>query len=257
MAADAFPKMEPNDTDLIKHALTNHRNGMNSEQLYNRETDKIWQLHQKHIADKQIEYKTGIDCDFENDCQYTWRKDVANGFSITSGGKNGANETGPRVDAEKREGGSFLLLRLPLESTEFHVTSPLLTPTILSCKLLVWIYQEEMKGGIIRIVGDRPNDNAQWLIEIIPGDNSKKWHKYDMLLGKYSTNVTIILEVVPSENMEKAATVAFDNIRLSQCYHKNNDSCMVNQYKCKNTQTCMIILSICDITNNAPIDISD
>ncbi|KAG5862760.1 hypothetical protein JTB14_033850 [Gonioctena quinquepunctata] len=71
MAADAFPKMEPNDTDLIKHALTNHRDGMNSEQLYNRETDKIWQLHQKHIADEQIEYKTGIDCDSENDCQWT------------------------------------------------------------------------------------------------------------------------------------------------------------------------------------------
>ncbi|KAG5862765.1 hypothetical protein JTB14_033855 [Gonioctena quinquepunctata] len=224
---------------------------MNSEQLYNRETDKIWQLHRKHIADKQIEYKTGIDCDFENDCQWTWRKDVANGFFITSGGKNGANETGPRVDAEKRERGSFLFLRLPLKSTEFHVTSPLLTSTILSCKLAVWIYQEEMKEGIIRIVRDRPNDNAQWLIKIIQGDNSEKWHKYDMLLG-YSTNSTIILEVVPSENMENGATVAFDNIRLSQCYHKNNDSCMVNQYKCKNTQTCINMLSICDITNNTP-----
>ncbi|KAG5888425.1 hypothetical protein JTB14_020200 [Gonioctena quinquepunctata] len=156
------------------------------------------------------------------------------------------------IDSKSTRGRSFLLLRLPLESTEFHVTSPLLTPTILSCKLAVWIYQEEMKGGIIRIVGDRPNDNAQWLIKIIPGDNSKKWHKYDMLLGKYSTNFTIILEVVPSENMVKGATVAFDNIRLSQCYHKNNDSCMVNQYMCKNTQTCINILSICDITNDCP-----
>ncbi|KAG5888423.1 hypothetical protein JTB14_020198 [Gonioctena quinquepunctata] len=107
MAADSFPKMEPNGTDLIKHALSKHRKGMNSEQLYNRETDKIWQLHQKHISDKRIDYKTGIDCDFENDCQWTWRKDVANGFFITSGGKNGANETGPRVDAEKREGGKL------------------------------------------------------------------------------------------------------------------------------------------------------
>ncbi|KAG5882653.1 hypothetical protein JTB14_018342 [Gonioctena quinquepunctata] len=103
-----------------------------------------------------------------------------------------------------------------------------------------------MKGGIIRIVGDRPNDNAQWLIKIIPGDNSKKC---DMLLGKYSTNFTIFLEVVPSENMVKGATVAFDNIWLSQCYYKN-DSCMVNQYKC--TQTCINILSICDITNDCP-----
>ncbi|KAG5862759.1 hypothetical protein JTB14_033849 [Gonioctena quinquepunctata] len=52
--------------------------------------------------------------------------------------------------------------------------------------------------------------------------------------------------------MENGATVAFDNIRLSQCYHKNNDSCMVNQYKCKNTQTCINMLGICDITNNTP-----
>lgn len=73
-----------------------------------------------------------------------------------------------------------------------------------------------------------------------------------MQIGKLSTNFTIILEVVPSENMRKGATVAFDNIHLFTCYHKNDDTCTPHQYKCKTTKTCINSTSICDITVDCP-----
>nr|ALV82496.1 Alk [Leptinotarsa decemlineata] len=241
MSADALPKMEPNDTIISKQV----------EQEYNKQIDKIKQLHKQYTLEKHTEYETGVDCDFENDCLWTWRKDVANGFFITSGGKYGVNETGPRMDADQREGGGFLLLRLPLKSTEFHVDSPLFSPTISSCKLALWIYQEAMEGGDIRIVGARIDDNTQWFIKSIPGDNSKRWwHKYEMSVGKISKNFTIIIEVVAGENMRNRATVAFDNIKLFHCYHKNDDSCSLNQYKCKATKNCLNSTSICDITKD-------
>ncbi|CAG9816232.1 unnamed protein product [Phaedon cochleariae] len=251
MAADALPRMEPNDTGLVKHGTTDmdagYEHAMNSEQLYNKQTDKIRQLHLQHSVEQPGEFEAGIDCDFENDCLWTWRKDVANGFFIAAGGAEGG---GPAADADQREGGSFLLLRLPLESTEFHVTSPQFSPTTTSCKLALWIYQELMDGGFIRIVGYKSDDNTQWLVKSIPGDNSKKWRKYDMSVGKISKNFTIILEVVPSENMVTGATVAFDNIQLFHCYHKNDDTCSSMQYKCKATTTCINSTSICDITKD-------
>ncbi|KAJ8980041.1 hypothetical protein NQ317_007197 [Molorchus minor] len=46
------------------------------------------------------------------------------------------------------------------------------------------------------------------------------WTKYDMSVGKISTNFTIILEVVPPEKMAEEAIVAFDNIQLFHCYQK-------------------------------------
>lgn len=68
-----------------------------------------------------------------------------------------------------------------MKSTEFHVTSPLFKPTISSCKLAISIYQEEMEGGEIRIVGDKTSDHSQsmnnhtqWLVKSIAGDSSKK-----------------------------------------------------------------------------------
>nr|XP_023027843.1 ALK tyrosine kinase receptor isoform X2 [Leptinotarsa decemlineata] len=250
MSADALPKMEPNDTIISKQGYLDTENAPNVEQEYNKQIDKIKQLHKQYTLEKHTEYETGVDCDFENDCLWTWRKDVANGFFITSGGKYGVNETGPRMDADQREGGSFLLLRLPLKSTEFHVDSPLFSPTISSCKLALWIYQEAMEGGDIRIVGARIDDNTQWFIKSIPGDNSKRWHKYEMSVGKISKNFTIIIEVVAGENMRNRATVAFDNIKLFHCYHKNDDSCSLNQYKCKATKNCLNSTSICDITKD-------
>ncbi|XP_057655482.1 tyrosine-protein kinase receptor isoform X1 [Diorhabda carinulata] len=255
MAADANPRLEPNDTNAAKISDPNfdyglkHRN-TNFEQLYNKQIDKIRMLHHQHTLEKLNQFESGVDCDFENDCLWTWRKDIVNGFFITSGSKYGAHESGPRTDADNSEGGSFLLLRPNLKSTEFHVHSPPFAPTVSSCKFAVWIYQEKMEGGTIRIVGSKSEDGTQWLLKKIPGDNSREWHKYDMSVGNISKNFTIILEVVPFENMEIGAAVAFDNIQLFQCYHKNDYSCSALHYKCKATKICINSTSICDITKD-------
>uniref|UniRef100_A0A6P7FI40 Tyrosine-protein kinase receptor n=1 Tax=Diabrotica virgifera virgifera TaxID=50390 RepID=A0A6P7FI40_DIAVI len=255
MAADADARMEPNDTDSAKKAEAHSDYGhkqrkTNVEQLYNRNNDKIRILHQQHAVEKLHEFEAGVDCDFENDCVWTWRKDIANGFFITSGTKYGLNETGPRTDADNSEGGSFLLLRPTLKATEFHVHSPPFAPTVSSCKFAVSIYQEKMEGGMLRIVGSKAEENTQWLLKSIDGDNSKRWRRYEMSVGKISKNFTIILEAVPSDNLEEGAVVAFDNIQLFQCYHKNDDSCSSLQYKCKATKICINSTSICDITKD-------
>lgn len=72
-----------------------------------------------------------------------------------------------------------------------------------------------------------------------------------MSIGKISKNFTIILEVqVPSDTPTDRATVAFDNIHLFQCYHKNDDSCSTLQYKCKGTKVCINSTSVCDINRD-------
>ncbi|CAG9855575.1 unnamed protein product [Phyllotreta striolata] len=220
---------------------------MNAEQQYNKITDKITIVRGENPPEKTNEFEPGIDCDFENDCLWHWRKDIANGFFITSGSKVLEGETGPKSDADNSEGGSFLLLRSPLKTTTFQVNSPLFTPTVSSCKFSLWIYQEKMQGSI-KIVGDK--EGTQWLLKIIPSDDSRKWRKYEMSVGKISKNFTIILEVVPNENATDKATVAFDNIHLFQCYHKNDDSCSTLQYKCKGTKVCINSTSVCDITRD-------
>ena len=82
--------------------------------------------------------------------------------------------------------GNFLLLRLASAVTEFHVTSPLFSPTRNSCRLQVWIYQENMNDAEIRIVGDKTinhsqfiNNHTQWVVEKIFGDNSRKYVCFD------------------------------------------------------------------------------
>lgn len=58
--------------------------------------------------EKQPNYASGIDCDFESlNCLWTWRKDIANGFYITSGVKLHGNDSGPKTDADDKEGGKF------------------------------------------------------------------------------------------------------------------------------------------------------
>ncbi|KAJ3662397.1 hypothetical protein Zmor_006748 [Zophobas morio] len=153
--------------------------------------------------------------------------------------------------------GNFLLLRLASAVTEFHVTSPLFSPTRNSCRLQVWIYQENMNDAEIRIVGDKTinhsqfiNNHTQWVVEKIFGDNSRKWTKYESPIGKLSENFTIILEVVPSLTITHGATVAFDNIALTHCYPKTDDTCTAQQYHCKSTTNCINNTSICDITKD-------
>ncbi|XP_008194070.1 tyrosine-protein kinase receptor isoform X2 [Tribolium castaneum] len=262
MAADANPRLEPNYTGTPKKMNDDSRfGGINTEQLYNKKNDKIRQLHLQHNEEKLkiVEPALDTDCEFETECTWTWRKDIANGFFVTSGDKLAMNETGPKVDASSNALGNFLLLRLssPMTSEFLHVTSPLFSPTRNSCRLQVWIYQENMNNAEIRIVGDKTtnhsqsiNNHTQWLVERIRGDNSKKWRKYESPIGKMSENFTIILEVVPSQTITQGAVVAFDNIALTHCYPKLDDTCTPHQYRCKSTTNCINNTSICDITQD-------
>nr|CAH7767886.1 unnamed protein product [Callosobruchus chinensis] len=249
MAADANPRLEPNETGTKLGLVEYEQNETKqSQQAYNKRKDKIVQLF-NNIRTRQQDSDRNVNCDFEDNCLWTWRKDIANGFFIASGHNVASNETGPRTDAENGEFGSFLLLRLPQESTEFQVKSPVFTPTISKCKFAIHIYQEKMDGGLIKIIGEKKD--SQWILKTIPGDNGKKWTYFEQSVGQISQNFTIMLEVVPGENMAKGATVAFDNIKLFHCYETMDDSCSPHQYKCKKgTKICINTTSICDITKD-------
>lgn len=72
--------------------------------MNNKLRDPFGKLRQS--MEKQPNYASGIDCDFESlNCLWTWRKDIANGFYITSGERIQGNDTGPKTDADDKEGG--------------------------------------------------------------------------------------------------------------------------------------------------------
>ncbi|XP_066255961.1 tyrosine-protein kinase receptor isoform X2 [Euwallacea similis] len=206
------------------------------------------------LRSRKKHYVSEYNCDFESDCSWTWRKDVANGFFITSGIHVKTNVTGPKIDANGREGGNYLILRLPVPSTEYHVTSPLLGPTASSCRLILNVYQENMEGGVIRVVGDKTidllkgtlNNHTQWVVNTIHGNNLSTWKKEELSIGKITSNFTILLEVVPAMDMSPKATVAFDNIQLYQCFIRIDDTCSFHQYRCNVTKECINATSVCD-----------
>lgn len=108
IAADANPRMEPNYTGVARQ----HTNfgGIINEQSYNRQNDKIRKLFRQQKNEKEaIVENDGWNCDFESECKWTWRKDIANGFFITSPDKYEANETGPSVDANQKSYGEFII----------------------------------------------------------------------------------------------------------------------------------------------------
>lgn len=111
MAADANPRLEPNYTGTPKRISDDSRfGGINTEQVYNKKTDKIRQLHLQRVEEKLkvAEPLLDTDCDFETECTWTWRKDIANGFFITAGDKLEANDTGPKTDANSNPHGKCI-----------------------------------------------------------------------------------------------------------------------------------------------------
>ncbi|XP_050297012.1 tyrosine-protein kinase receptor isoform X2 [Anthonomus grandis grandis] len=232
----------------------------NVDQEFNKKNDRIRVLHSRNMQDRQ--YFTDYNCNFENDCKWTWRKDIANGFYITTGGNHlTENDTGPKVDANKRQFGSYLILRLPPKSKEFHVISPLFGPTTPTCKLTFDVYQENMENGTIRVIGDKTIDNVrghplnnhtQWVVQSFRGNNNKEWKKEEILLGKITTNFTILVEVVAAEQMVPGATVAFDNLQLYECFTKTDETCSQQQYKCNRTKECVNSTAICDFNQDCP-----
>ncbi|CAH0545803.1 unnamed protein product [Brassicogethes aeneus] len=259
MASDANPRLEPNYTGGL--ARLRDFEGIDTEQKYNKKQDKIYILKQQQLLRERLRdpVQTGVDCDFETECTWTWRKDIAHGFYITSPDKIQPGETGPKTDATNNTHGSFLIIRLPLKSTEFHLTSPSFQPSISTCKLSFWLYQEGMDGGEIKIVGDKIsnhlqsiNNHTQWLVETIEGNDSKRWKLYTKSVGRISENFQIILEVVPATtNFKLGATIGIDNLQLSHCYNKFDGVCTPSQYKCKSvTPHCINATSVCDITKD-------
>lgn len=106
MAADADPRLEPTYVNRTEDEM--QFGGINTEQLYNKKNDKIRLLHMQHGEGRGKDTdQGGTHCDFEGECPWTWRKDIANGFYVATGGKLGENETGPRTDADNREFGKF------------------------------------------------------------------------------------------------------------------------------------------------------
>ncbi|KAL3284751.1 hypothetical protein HHI36_018894 [Cryptolaemus montrouzieri] len=262
MAANSTPKLILNDSSPPKRLLEDQMYGgkvFTREQEDDKKNDKIRLVH-KQQHNTQVDYPaiSDTDCNFEEDCLWTWRKDIANGFFITSAKSYNQGETGPHNDANGKDGGSFLLLRAPHTETEFHLTSPLFSSTTSTCRLHVWIYQENMEKAEIRVVIDKLtnhapfiNNHTQWVLDYIPGNDERKWNKYVISIGKVSENFTIILEVVPAKNHSSNATLAFDNVTLENCYPRNDDTCAApQQFRCKSNTHCINNTRICDITED-------
>lgn len=73
-----------------------------------------------------------------------------------------------------------------------------------------------------------------------------------MVIGKQPQSFTIVLEVVPSKTLLKGAAVAFDNIRLLQCFPETNSAnyCTPHQYQCNSSNFCVNSSQVCDITED-------
>lgn len=87
---------------------------MNKEQMYNKEMDKIHLLKIQQKIDREREQeRSGIDCDFETNCTWTWRKDIAHGFFITSANKLEPNVTNIHADASNNIHGKYTFRYCP------------------------------------------------------------------------------------------------------------------------------------------------
>lgn len=78
------------------------------------------------------------------------------------------------------------------------------------------------------------------------------WIKYEKTIGKISQSFNIILEILPTHPPAKGATVAFDNIKLKQCFPESNSvsACTPHQYRCSQTNECINNTRVCDITED-------
>ncbi|XP_044753291.1 ALK tyrosine kinase receptor isoform X2 [Coccinella septempunctata] len=214
--------------------------------------DKLSRVIKK--GPRQFFYQgTNTNCNFEEDCSWTWRKDIENGFFIATTRSYAPGSGGPKSDANEREGGSFLLLRAPHSETEYHLTSPPLKSTKPTCTFQVWIYQEHMDNSEIRVIIDKPsmNNHTQWVLGHINGSDDRRWMKFTRSIGKVSESFKILLEVVPAKNLSSNATLAFDNLALINCYPEDDDTCSApHHFRCKSYPPCINNTKICDITKD-------
>lgn len=79
-----------------------------------------------------------------------------------------------------------------------------------------------------------------------------RWIKYEKTIGKISQSFNIILEVLPTRPPAKGARVAFDNIKLKQCFPESDsvNACTSHQFRCSQTNTCINNTRVCDIAED-------
>lgn len=76
--------------------------------------------------------------------------------------------------------------------------------------------------------------------------------KFEKTIGQISQDFNILLEVVPAPTFTKGATVAFDNIKLLNCFPEGDiiNSCTPTQFRCSSTNLCINNSKVCDITHD-------
>lgn len=60
------------------------------------------------------------------------------------------------------------------------------------------------------------------------------------------------MEILPTQPPAKGAVVAFDNIKLKQCFPESDsmNACTSHQFRCSQTNTCINNTRVCDITED-------
>lgn len=95
---EIFPKLELNYTGIPKHIIGSQYGGINTEQVYNRETDKMRLLFAYRNSEQQVSYTyPGHQCNFERNCTWKWKTDGSNTFFVTT---PDGNSDGPKIDAD-------------------------------------------------------------------------------------------------------------------------------------------------------------
>lgn len=69
--------------------------------------------------------------------------------------------------------GNFLLVKMTPHTKYLQITSPLYNPSIETCTLQFWMYEEKMKDGFIKVALDNIN-HTQSDIHTIPGNDTRQ-----------------------------------------------------------------------------------
>lgn len=87
----------------------NRMAGVNSEQIFNKNNNKLRQLHNMHYPMREHGYvvPAEVECTFEEPCNWQWKNDVKNGFIVASRDAYGPTDTGPMFDADNKDDGKF------------------------------------------------------------------------------------------------------------------------------------------------------
>lgn len=104
MVLDASPRMEINYTGNVRHAPEPQYGGINTEQVFNRDNDKMRLLYAYRNSEQEVSYVLpGTECNFERACIWKWN-DAPGGFFIAT---PESSDQGPEYDADNKKTGLF------------------------------------------------------------------------------------------------------------------------------------------------------